>query len=139
MSKLQAFLNKNIIEEITEDVFVSNRFKDEETGEILKFKIRSVPLSEYKKIQKACTKITKTGAEFDNVTFAERIVIEGTVDPNFKDAESAKLANCVGANAPTQYLYKVLKSGEVISLSEKILVLSGFGEDMEDLVEEAKN
>ncbi|KNY26322.1 phage tail assembly chaperone [Pseudobacteroides cellulosolvens] len=136
MSKLQAFLNKNIIEEVTEEVIISNRFRDEDTGEILKFKIRPVPLSEYKTIQKACTKITKNGAEFDNVTFAEKIVIEGTVDPNFKDAESIK---AVGATLPIQYLYKVLRSGEVISLSEKILILSGFGENLEELVEEAKN
>lgn len=138
MSKLQDFLNKNLLsEEQTEEVVVSKRLVDE-NGEYIKFKIKAIGLPEYKAIQKACMKITKNGSEFDTVTHAEKVVLAGTVDPNFRDADSAKLAGCVGATAPIQYMYKVLKSGEILSLSDKILSLSGFGNDI-DLVEEAKN
>ena len=136
MSQLQDFLNNNSIEEMIEEVPISERFKDKQ-GNYLKFKIANIPMDEYKDIQKACTKISKKGmAEFDSVSFSEKIVIKGTLDPNFKDAESIKSKGC---NTPEQYLKKVLKTGEIIKLSERILILSGFDNSLEELIEEAKN
>lgn len=135
MSKLQAFLNRNIIEEKTEEVFVSDRFRDEETGELLKFKIRAVSMSEYKQFQKTCTKNVKNVLDFDGIGFSEKIVIAGTVDPSFKDAESIRVAGCT---LPDQYLYKVLLPGEVMLLAKKVLELSGFSDNMDELIDEAK-
>jgi hypothetical protein len=135
MSKLQDFLNDSSIEEMVEEVVVSERFKDKD-GNYLKFKIANIPMDEYKGIQKLCTKTSKKGTEFDSVAFSEKIVIKGTLDPNFKDAESIKKKGCI---TPEAYLKKVLKTGEIIKLSEKILVLSGFEDNIEELIEEAKN
>lgn len=142
MSKLQDFLNKNsMVSEETTEVPLSNRFVDE-SGELLKFKIKAIPMSVYKSIQKECTKTNpkKGTSEIDVSTLYEKLVIEGTVDPNFKDKESIESSGIsYSINAPSQYLNKVLKSGEIIKLSDEILTLSGFNNSMEDLVEEAKN
>ena len=136
MSALQDFLDENSIDELIEEVTVSERFKDKE-GNLLKFTIKNIPMDEYKIIQKECTKISKKGADFDSAKFKEQIVIKGTVNPNFKDAESIKKAGC--GVSPELYLNKKLKAGEIARLSEKILVLCGFDTGMEELVEEAKN
>lgn len=134
MSKLQDFLNKNVISDQTEEVIISDRFQDEK-GELLKFKIKSIPMGEYKAFQKSCTKMSKNGAEFDAIGFNEKMVIAGVVDPNFKEAESIKSLGCT---TPEQYLNKVLLPGEVLTLANKIFELSGF-KDFSELVEEAKN
>ena len=134
MSALQDFLNENSIDE-TEEVVISERFKDKD-GNYLKFEITNISMSEYKNINKECTKISKKGVDFDSGKFNEKIVIKGTVNPNFKDAESIKKKGCL---TPEQYLNKVLKAGEISNLAGKIMILCGFNQDMEDLVEEAKN
>lgn len=138
MSKLQDFLNRNaMISEETTEVPLSNRFVDE-NGELLKFKIKAIPMNVYKSIQKECTKTNpkKGTTEIDVSTLYEKLVIEGTVDPNFKDVKSIEQSGCT---LPSQYLNKVLKSGEVIKLSDEILTLSGFNNNMDELVDEAKN
>lgn len=64
------------------------------------------------------------------------IVINHTVEPNFKDAESIKK---MGVMTPEDYLHKVLLPGEIDDLALKIQELSGFNKDFEELVDEAKN
>jgi len=135
MSALQDFLDDHSIDEMFEEVTVSQRFKDKD-GNLLKFKITNIPMEEYKIIQKECTKISKKGADFDSAKFNEKIVIKGTKDPNFKDAESIKKKECIN---PEQYLNKVLRAGEISKLAEKILILCGFETELDELVEEAKN
>jgi hypothetical protein len=137
MSKLQNFLNRNTaVNDQTTEVSVSNRFIDDD-GQILKFKIKAIPMNTYKSIQNECIKTNKKGViETDTTAIQEKLVIEGTVDPNFKDADSIKSAGCI---LPEQYLNKVLLIGEIVKLSGEIMTLSGFNNSMDDLVEEAKN
>ena len=68
--------------------------------------------------------------------FNEQLIINYTVDPNFKDAEVVKKAGCM---TPEQLVNKVLLAGEVATLVEEISALSGFDKDLEELREEAKN
>lgn len=136
MSKLQDFLNTNILAGTDKEVLVSDRFKDAD-GNIMTFKIRIMDNSEYKEYQKLVTKIGKKGKiEVDGSALQEKIVIGQTVDPNFKDAESIKAVGCM---TPEQYLSKVLLPGEIVILAGKILEASGFAQDIEELIEEAKN
>jgi hypothetical protein len=138
MSTLQKFLNTNPIDGLTEEVPISERFKDEK-GKLLKFKIRvmsSVELGEYRKKAMKVNPKSKNKVEVDANQLTSAIVINHTVDPNFKDAESIKEMGC---STPEAYLNKVLLPGEIDDLSERIQSLSGFNKSMDDLVEEAKN
>lgn len=135
MSKLTDFLLNNTVENLTEEIIVSDRFKVD--GEILKFKIKAVNPNEFSDLQKQCTKVGKKGkVNFDSKMFNEQLIINYTVDPNFKDAEVVKKAGCM---TPEQLVNKVLLAGEVATLVEEISALSGFDKDLEELREEAKN
>lgn len=139
MSALQEFLNANPVDNLTAEVLISDRFKDKE-GNILKFKIKAMTNDEFEEIRKKATKIDfkkgKRNVDFDARKFNEQVVINHTIDPDFKNAESIKKVGCM---SPEQYLNKVLLAGEIAELAEQIQILSGFEKDMSDLVEEAKN
>ncbi|GMQ57074.1 hypothetical protein AN1V17_14690 [Vallitalea sediminicola] len=135
MSSLQAFLNENIIDNITGAVLVSNRFKDKK-GSLLKFKIRAITDSEMSDIQKICMRTGKKGkVDFDVSKFNRLIAIKGTVDPKFEEADSIKSVGCV---TPEDYIKKVMLPGEIATLSDQIQTLSGYT-DLEELKEQAKN
>ena len=135
MSKLMDFLVNNTVENLNEEVVISDRFKVD--GEILKFKIKAVTPDEFSDLQKQCTKIGKKGKmNFDSKMFNEQLIVNYTVEPNFKEAEAIKKAGCI---TPEQLLNKTLLAGEVATLVEQISTLSGFDKDLEELREEAKN
>lgn len=135
MSKLIDFLVSNPIENLTEEIIISDRFKV--GGEILKFKIKAVPPDEFSDLQKQCTKVGKKGkVNFDSKMFNDQLIINYTVEPNFRDAEAIKKAGCM---TPEQFVNKVLLAGEVATLVEEISTLSGFDKDLDSLREDAKN
>ena len=136
MSTLQDFLNRNLVDNLTKEVAISDRLRDE-NGALLKAKIKTMTVKELNALRKDNTKINKKGKpEVDTEKLNTAIVIENTIDPNFKDAESMKLTGCI---KPEQYLDKVLLSGEVATLSDEILKFSGFNTSMNELVYEVKN
>jgi hypothetical protein len=139
MSSLQEFLNVNPVDNVTADVAISDRFKDKD-GNMLKFKIKAMTNDEFEEIRKAAASIStkkgKRSISFDTKRFNELVVINNTIDPNFKDAESIKKLGCI---TPEQYLNKVLLAGEIVELSQQIQTLSGFELEIDELVEEAKN
>lgn len=135
MSKLMNFLLANTVEGLTEKVVVSDRFKID--GELLKFTIKALSPDEFSALQKQCTKLgKKSKVTFDNQRFNEQIIINYTLEPNFKDADAINKAGCVTSE---QLLNKTLLAGEVATLVEQISQLSGFDKDLEELKEEAKN
>ncbi len=137
MSTLQEFLNANPVDNLTAEVVVSDRFKDSE-GNILKFKVRAMSSDEFEECRKKSMTVTagrRRNVELDLRKFNNAIVINCTLEPNFKDAESIQKLGCM---TPEQYLNKVLLPGEIVELSSQIQKLSGF-KTMDDLVEEAKN
>jgi hypothetical protein len=133
---LQEFLNDNPVDNLTEDVVVSPRFKGKD-GNLLKFTIKAMTSQEFEEIRKSAMQIKKgRKVEFDAQKFNLRTVINHTIMPDFKNAESIQKLGC---KTPEEYVQKVLLAGEVTTLAGKIQELSGFDVDMEDLVEEAKN
>ena len=131
MSALTDFLLENPVDNLTEQVMVSRRLRG------MPFTIRAMTGSEFAEYQKRSTLIQKgRKVEFDSKRFNECIVIGHTIEPNFKDAELLKRSGCV---TPEQLLNKVLLAGEIAELSQRISDLSGFGQSVEDMVEEAKN
>lgn len=133
---LQEFLNANPVDDITDEVVVSRRFKDKD-GNLLRFKIRAMTNRTFDDLRKRFTRMGKgRKVDFDAQGFNNAVVIEHTIEPNFKDADSIEKLGC---STPEEYLGKVLLAGEITTLVQKIQELSGFDVDMEDLVEEAKN
>jgi hypothetical protein len=133
---LQEFLNSHPVDNLTEEVVVSPRFKDGQ-GNLLKFTIKAMTSQEFDEIRRACMQVKKgRRVEFDAQKFNLRVVINNTIVPNFKDAESIKRLGC---HTPEEYVQKVLLAGEITTLAQKIQELSGFDVEMDELVEEAKN
>lgn len=131
MSNLMQFLIDNPVDNLTDEVVVSPRLAK------FPFKIKGMTGPEFSEYQKVSTKIGRhKKVEFDSKIFNEMVVLNHTLEPNFRDAESIKKAGC---QSPEQFLYKSLLAGEIAELSQQISSLSGFDRDMEDTVEEAKN
>lgn len=131
MSDLINFLIENPVDDVTEEVIVSNRLAK------FPFKIKAMAGPEFSEYQKLATNFgRKKKVDFDSKKFNELVVINHTIEPNFRDAESVKKAGCL---TPEQFMYKSLLAGEISELASKISTLSGFDQDMEETVEEAKN
>lgn len=134
MSTLSDFLIDDLkaIEDV-EEITLSLRLKD------YKFKIKPISRKDFNKYKKECRTLKKKQVIFDDTAFDEKIILKGCVEPNFMDTEFIEKAGC---RTPGELINKVLKAGEVQDLVNKITELSGFDEDVEDieeLVEEAKN
>ncbi len=134
MSKLAAFLHPEAVQE-TKEVFISERFKDKD-GAAVPFTIKALSQAENEAISKRCQ---KGGKEIDNIEYTQRIVVAGTVEPNFADKEllaafgpspDAPLLN------PLELPGIMLRAGEYARLVKEIMQLSGFDEDLAAL---AKN
>lgn len=136
---LQEFLNKNNISNLKKEVTISKRLANPETGELFKFKIRALTQKEFEEARNAATTMPRNRKErvqVNNAVYYSKIIIAGCVEPNFKSAESI---SAVGVVTPEDYLNSVLLPGEINDLATAILDLSGFENDMDELIEEAKN
>lgn len=132
---LQEFLNNNIVEGATKEVIISERFKDE-NGNILKFKIKPISQKALNTIRNKHSKQKGNKVIVDSAALSSEVIINCTVEPNFKDTKSLE---AVGVFSPEDYLNKVLLAGEVNTLEKAILDFSGFGQNINELIEEAKN
>ena len=131
MSALQDFLIENQVDDVKTEIIVSPRLKGRP------FTIRAMTGDEFNDYQKAATKIHKgKRVDFNQALFRETVIINHTLEPNFKDVDFIKRAGCA---TPGQLLNKVLLAGEIAELSEQISTLSGFDVEMDDLVADAKN
>lgn len=128
---LSEFLVSTTVEDITEEVSLPGRLQN------FKFKIRPISGNEFAEYQKLTSKIGKKGrVQFDSKKFNELLVLNHTIEPNFRSAELIKQAGC---QTPEQLLYSRLLAGEISELANQISVLSGFDRDMDDFVDEVKN
>lgn len=135
-TSVQDFLLQNPVQDMKTNVVVSERLKD------YPFEIRAITAPEYESYQKMCFKnpLSKKKREFDNAQFNRLIVINHVTNPSFKDTNFLSRMTEGGGNiTPDMALNKYLTGGEITRLSDKILTFSGFNEDLEDVVDEAKN
>lgn len=133
---LTDFLLANPVDTMTKEVVVSKRLKDED-GNLYKFTIKPMLQEEYLTYQEQCTIAKKGGKiEFNTKRFNQLLILNHTINPNFRDAEFLQKANCV---RPEQALNKFLLSGEIQNLAEQIRIVSGFEDSLDDLVDEVKN
>ncbi len=137
MSKLYAFLHPEMPEQ--KKIFFP-RFKGED-GEVVPFIIKPITSAENKALIKKHTIVTKdrggTKSRLDSAAYQTALVIAGTVQPDFTDAE---LCEGYGVLDPYQVVGKMLLVGEYSKLADEILKLSGLDEESdEEAAEEAKN
>lgn len=136
MTALTEFLLANPVDTIEKEVVVSKRIKDAE-GNLMKFKIKPMLNEQYLEYQNQCTVPKKGGKiEFNTKRFNQLVILNHTVEPNFRNAELIQQAGCA---TPEQLLNKMLLAGEIQVLSEQIRQISGFADSLDDLVEEVKN
>lgn len=131
MGSLLDFLVENPINDITEEIVVSQRLSK------FRFTIKGMTGPEFTEYQTAATAIGRhKKVQFNSKLFNELVVINHTVEPNFRDAEAIKKAKCT---TPEQFLYKSLLAGEIQELADRISSLSGFDKDLDETIDEAKN
>ena len=131
MSALIDFLIEESGKDIVEEVVLSERLKGKP------FKIGIMDSTQHSGYQQAATSIKKgKKIDFNEKLFNESVIINHCIEPNFKDAEFIGRAGCA---TPGQCLNKVLRAGEVSTLSRKIMELSGFLRDDDELASDAKN
>jgi len=118
---------------------VSKRWRDEH-GEPLKFRARAIDEAENARIRKASTKIVNHRGERqeqrDTAQYMNNLILACVTYPDLNDAE---LQQAYGVMTAGDLLRKMLLPGEYGELASWITELCGFDEDLNDLVDEAKN
>lgn len=134
MNSLKAFLQPIQIE--NKEVIVSERFQED--GKPVPFVIRPISQKENSQIIKRNTKRDKkTGAEiFDRNDYMHDLVASAVVFPDLKNAELQKAYGVLGE---IELLKTMLYVGEFAELAQAVQELSGLDEDINDVIEEAKN
>ena len=135
MGKLQEFLTANKVENnITSEVMIKP-FPHP-------FVIRSITQAENAQIRKSCTitdfnrKTHQKETKTDSQLYITRLVVACTVDPCFKDAEFQEDYGVMGAEALVE---KLLTPGQYAELVSAVEEINSFDNDMQELVDEAKN
>lgn len=130
IKSLDDFLNLPNVDDIVEEVFVSERLG--------KFKVKAMTADEHNKyIKMAKGKISKNNIDFDSGKFNLLICIGQTVFPDFNNAELLRKAGC--PDMPEMFIKKKLLAGEIAELATQICKISGFDTDLSEDIKEAKN
>lgn len=138
---LQAFMVQNQRTEEVVERIVSDRFRNEK-GEVEPFKLRGVTTKEEMKIRKSCMVevAVKKGVkvkQLDQEQFMLKMAAACVVYPDLKAEE---LQNFFGVRGEEDTLLELLSApGEYQELLSAMQELNGYGKDMNQLKEEAKN
>lgn len=128
---LQALLGTKPATEITDKVAIK-RLKTQ-------FTIKALTGEDIDAIQAQATHITrkgnKTEQKVDENEASRLLVAKATIEPDFSNAELLKHYKAVDAGECVQ---RALLAGEIATLQQAILTLSGFG-DLDEEIEDAKN
>ena len=141
-NELKAFFKDNTSVEATDEVIVSNRFKDS-AGNLIKFKIRSITQEENDYITRECEKKHKDirtnqyVIESDRRLYILKLIVKSTLFPDFNNAELQSSYGVPGQ--PEKLVAKMLNPGEYTNLLTAINAINGFNEDINEEIEEAKN
>lgn len=131
---LNAFLNPVKIE--NKEVLVSSRFVED--GKVVPFEIRPITQEENEKLMSRFTLTDKkTGVQsFDRSGYIARLTADAVVSPDLKNAD---LQKAYGTMGEVNTLKKMLYAGEFALLVGEVQELSGFDEDINKDIDEAKN
>ena len=140
MADLKGFFAQNTIKQDNDKFALSKRFLDE-NGKPYEWELRALNADESEQIRRECTRRVKVKGnqytmEIDNEALAIKMMVASIVFPNLNDKA---LQDSYGVMGAEQVLKKMLNVGEYSVLSNKISEINGFGESMDELVEEVKN
>lgn len=135
MSKLSAFLKPVTVRE-EKEILISQRFVGED-GKTAPFRIRSITGAENDAIRASCTRKFKDKGvvctDFDVEAYSKKLILACVAEPDFSAKE---LCDAYGTMDPQEVPGKMLLAGEMGRLSEEIMRLNGFDDDLHN---EAKN
>lgn len=132
MNALQQFLLESDVSNLKKTIDIGGRMK----GHALT--IRVITGEQYTSYQQQCIENPNSSKKrrFNTKRFNELIVVNSLVDPNLKDPEMLKAAK---VSRPEELLYRCFLAGEINTIAEQVLTLSGFDADVEEEMEEVKN
>lgn len=143
-SALDWFLNEDPAAAASETQSVELNFGTQDSPKWVPWTIKAVPMEVMRAIRKKAqsSRLARTTGETDEYRVNLEIVVEGTVDPDIKEA--TRILNEQGrfAGDPIDALRAKFqpKPGYVAQLAGKIMTLSGFNdEDVRDAERAAKN
>lgn len=142
MNNLKSFLAGNAIKVENIKYVASKRFVDKE-GNPIPWEIKAISNIEDEEIRNSCTKKVqvpgKTGTyipEIDFNNYAGKLAAACTLYPDLLNAE---LQDSYHVTKDDDLLKAMLTPGEYIQYITKVQEINGFGSNINDLVEEAKN
>lgn len=141
MSKFSAFMVQNVQTLENKKVAISNRFKDE-NGKPIEWEIRAISIEENEELQRKCYVVVPVPnqrnqftRELDQIKYTSELLAASVVYPDLNNAE---LQDAYGVKTPVALLKKMLYPREQAKLANEVMAFSQI-EELEDLVEEAKN
>lgn len=132
MNALQQFLLQSDLSDLKKTINLGGRMKEHPIT------IKALDGDKYNQFQQLCIENPNSAKKrsFNTKKFHELICVECLVEPSLKDPEFIKAA---GVPDSTRLLYKCFLAGEIASIAENALKLSGFDNDVEEDMEEVKN
>jgi hypothetical protein len=88
------------------------------------FTLRGISSKKLESLREDATNITKDGEELDGKEFVTNLLIEGIIEPNFREKE---LQKNFGVRSAKELVSELLNDAEQMELAEHIQKLSGFG------------
>ncbi|MGI2295147.1 phage tail assembly chaperone [Paenibacillus sp. GXUN7292] len=137
---LQAFFAQNVQAELTEEIVISERFKDKD-GNPIKWKLRTVTENENEALRKAATRQVKgkNGVRTQETVqedYVGKLAVASVVYPDLKNAELQKSYGVMGADT---LLKTMLFPGEFAALLTRVQEMNGFDRDIDEMADEVKN
>ena len=135
MNALQQFLLNSDVKDMKKTINLGGRLEQ------FPITIRALEGDKYNSFQQMCIENPNSPKKrrFNSKKFNELICVECLVDPNMKDAEFLQAARAKGVVDSTGLLYHCFLAGEIATIAEQALRLSGFERDVEEEIEEVKN
>lgn len=135
MNALQQFLLESNVKDMKKVINLGGRLAD------YPITVRALDGDKYSTFQQMCIENPNSAKKrrFNTKKFNELICIECLVEPSMKDAEFLAAARQRGVVDSASLLYHCFLAGEIATIAEQALKLSGFDRDVEEEIDEVKN
>lgn len=135
MNALQQFLLNSDVKDLKKTINLGGRLAE------YPITIRALDGDKYNTFQQMCIENPNSAKKrrFNSKKFNELVCIECLAEPSMKDAEFLQAARAKGVADSTGLLYHCFLAGEIATIAEQALKLSGFDRDVEEEIEEVKN
>ena len=135
MNALQQFLLNSDVKDLKKTINLGGRMADHPIT------IRALDGDKYNTFQQLCIENPNSAKKrrFNSKKFNELVCIECLAEPNMKDTEFLQAARSKGIMDSTGLLYHCFLAGEIATIAEQALKLSGFDRDVEEEMDEVKN